>query len=323
MTDKSKKANSKGGLTRRLSHKAGAAGMFENPLLIWGTLAALVIVAFAVTVYLSAVSGSDTGSGGGPYVGGDLHALAVDPTDAGKVMVGGHAGTAVSENGGENWEQIEDLGGADPMGWVVNPEDPQKMYAGGHPGFFRSEDGGESWSMDNSGLPGTDVHGLGMDAQNPDTLYASIMGEGLYRSPDAGESWQLVNEEMTVMGQIPVDPRNPDTLYLAGPEGEFLKSENGGEDWEQIGKIPGGMAMSISQDRETPDTFYAAAGGSLYKSTDGGASWQSVSEGLPGNVSVVAASPAERGIVYAGALDGEQARLFRSENAGESWSARN
>lgn len=37
------------------------------------------------------------------------------------------------------------------------------MYVGAYPGFFRSEDGGESWSMGNSGLPATDVHGLGMD----------------------------------------------------------------------------------------------------------------------------------------------------------------
>lgn len=260
-----------GGLTRRQSHKAGAVGGFGNPLLIWGTLATLVFAAFAVAVYLSAGSGSASGSAGEAYVGGDLHALAADPTDADKVMVGGHAGAA-SENGGKTWEQIEDLDGADPMGWVVNPEDPQKMYAGGHPGFFRSEDGGESWNMDNSGLPGTDVHGLGMDPENPDTLYASIMEEGLYRSPDAGESWQPVNEEISVMGSIPVDPRDQDTLYLAGPEGEFLKSESGGEDWEEIGAIPGGMAMSISQYRENPDTFYAA-GESVYKSTDGGESW--------------------------------------------------
>jgi hypothetical protein len=64
--------------------------------LVWGSLGAFVIAAFAVAVFLSA--GSD--SGGRPYVGGDFHALAVDPANPRKVLVGGHGGGAVSEDGG-------------------------------------------------------------------------------------------------------------------------------------------------------------------------------------------------------------------------------
>jgi hypothetical protein len=79
------------------------------------------------------------------------------------------------------------------MGCVIDPRDPQKMYIGGHLGFYRSEDGGENFSQDNSGLPGTDVHGLGMDPQYPDTLYAYVAKRGTYRSPDAGESWEARN----------------------------------------------------------------------------------------------------------------------------------
>ena len=155
-------------------------------------LVAFGIVALAVgAVVLSAnpggqSSGSDLGQR--PYVGGDLHSIAVDPTEPQKVMVGGHDGGAISEDGGKTWEQAAGLEGADPMGWEINSEDPEKMYAGGHPGFYRSEDGGESWEQDNSGLPGTDIHGLGMDPENPQTLYAYVVDEGLYKSTDAGDS---------------------------------------------------------------------------------------------------------------------------------------
>ena len=130
--------------------------------LLLPALVAFAILALAVGVVLLSMgsSGQQTGSAERPYVGGDLHSLAVDPTDVDKVMVGGHDGGAISTDGGKTWRQVSGLEGANPMGWVISPDDPQKMYVGGHPGFYRSEDGGKSFSQDNSGLPGTDVHGL-------------------------------------------------------------------------------------------------------------------------------------------------------------------
>jgi photosystem II stability/assembly factor-like uncharacterized protein len=280
LTEKTEKNSRQARQQQRLAAEATRGR--RKTLLLWGALGTLVVAAFATVVFLSA--GSD--SAGRAYVGGDFHALAVDPADPQKVMVGGHGGGAISDDGGKTWEQIGDLNGADPMGWVTDPDNPQKMYIGGHPGFFRSEDGGESWSIDNSGLPGTDMHGLGMDPSNPETLYGYIVGEGLYRSEDAGESWEPISEDIAVMGPILVDPRNSDALYVAGMNGGFQRSTNGGKSWKGVGTIPGGMATWVSQDRQNPDTFYAAGGG-IFKSTDGGESWQPAGEGLPGGRSVV------------------------------------
>ena len=290
-------------------------------------LLVLAVFALAVVVgtYVLLSAGSNpgqqpTGSGERPFVGGDLHALAVDPANPERVMVGGHDGAAISEDSGESWQQIEDLSGADPMGWEISAADPSKMYAGGHPGFYHSEDGGESWNQDNSGLPGADIHGLGMDPNNPDTLYAYIVGNGIYRSPDAGESWEPVNTEMGAMGPILVDPRDSDTLYVA-LEDAFVQSTDGGKSWEQVGNIPGG-GLWASQDRQAPDTFYAAGGG-VSKSTDGGENWRPVGDGLPQNVSVVAVAQSDPNVVYAGALSQDGVLLFRSDDAGESWKAVN
>ncbi len=288
-------------------------------------LVAFAILVLAVgAVLLSAGAGDRTArSVERPYVGGDLHSLAVDPNDPDRVVVGGHDGGAVSNDGGKTWRQIEDLAGTDPMGWVISPDDPSKMYVGGHPGFYRSEDGGKSFSQDNSGLPGTDVHGLGMDPQNPETLYAYIVDHGTYRSPDTGESWEPVSSEAGVMGPILVDPRNPDTLYVSSMKGGFRKSTDTGKTWRTVAPFPGGgMVMSISQSWEDPDTFYAANGRQVLRSTDGGESWRMVGGELPGAMAV-AVAPSDPRIVYAGALEGTTARVFRSENGGESWEARN
>jgi photosystem II stability/assembly factor-like uncharacterized protein len=291
--------------------------------LLLAALVAFVILAAAVAAVLLSTgpTGQQATTSERPYIGGDLHSLAVDPTDPEKVMVGGHDGGAISEDGGKTWRQASGLEGADPMGWVIDRRDPSKMYAGGHPGFYRSEDGGKTWSQDNSGLPGTDVHGLGMDPQDPQTLYAYVVNEGLYRSPDAGRSWELVNAGFGAMGPILVDPRREDTLYLAAMNGSFQRSTDGGETWQHFGTI-GEMVMSSSQDQKNPDVFYAAGSG-VFKSTDGGRNWHPVGDDLPTTVSAVAVSPSVSQIVYAGVLEGSTATVYRSEDGGESWRTRN
>ena len=113
---------------------------------------AVFTITMAVAAYAFLSGDSEPGGSNSvqrPLVGGDFHALVVDPTNSEKAMVGGHEGAAVSYDGGATWRQISDLTASDPMGWVIDTKDPLKMYAGGHPGFFRSEDGGESWQAQN------------------------------------------------------------------------------------------------------------------------------------------------------------------------------
>ncbi|HEV2094032.1 MAG TPA: YCF48-related protein [Rubrobacter sp.] len=296
----------------------------RSPLLVWGAMTVLALAALAAASVLIAggPGGPSSAAVERPVVGGDLHAMAVDPKNPDRVMVGGHEGAAISEDGGKTWEQVPDLEGADPMGWAIDPTDPKKMYAGGHPGFYHSEDGGETWSQDNSGLPATDVHGLGIDPQDPDTLYASIMGAGLYRTTEAGGNWEPVNVEVGAMGPILVDPRDSETLYVAGMEGDFYRSEDGGKSWDEVGTIPGGTATWVSQSLEDSNILYAAGGG-VAKSTDGGESWRPMDEGLPKGVSTVAVAPDDKRVVYAGVLDETEALVYRSEDGGGSWEVQN
>ncbi|MBA2510191.1 MAG: hypothetical protein H0V28_01795, partial [Rubrobacteraceae bacterium] len=98
----------------------------QASLLLWGAVAVFAFAVLAAAVFLSVGSGersSGTGAGERPVVGGDLHAIAVDSKNPDRVMVGGHEGAAISEDGGKTWEQVPDLEGADPMGWAIDPTD--------------------------------------------------------------------------------------------------------------------------------------------------------------------------------------------------------
>jgi hypothetical protein len=117
-----------------------------------------------------------------------------------------------SANGGNNWALLAGspaaTAGSAVSGIVVDPRDPQTIYVSttksvhgrssvfggqkpppGAPqyGVYRSTDGGASFSLlfslpDPSSSGKTkSISGIGLDPNDPDTLYAGVAGEGLFR----------------------------------------------------------------------------------------------------------------------------------------------
>jgi hypothetical protein len=89
----------------------------------WARLLPAALVAFAIVaaavgaILLSANPGNqDFGKVERPYVGGDLHSLAVDPNNPDRVVVCGHESGAVSDDSGKTWTQASGIEGADAMG---------------------------------------------------------------------------------------------------------------------------------------------------------------------------------------------------------------
>lgn len=299
----------------------------RSSLLRGGLIAGALVTAAAFYVTRSGASPPVTTkvSSSRPYVGGDLHSLVVDPADPNRVMVGGHDGAALSNDGGKTWVQITSLQGTDAMSWVIDPRHPASMYVGGHSGFYVSSDGGKTWAQYNARLPSSDVHGLGIDPHHPNVLYAYLANQGIYKSTDRGRHWSSLNGQVGTMGPILVAPRSSNTLYLAsvtGMQSTFSRSTDGGKTWKQVGPIPGGMTMWIAQDERAPKTVYAANQG-VWKSTNGGKTWRAIGSDQVGGASTVAVSPTNSQIIYAGALDGTTASVFRSNDGGAHWIQQN
>jgi photosystem II stability/assembly factor-like uncharacterized protein len=255
----------------------------------------------------------------GPFRGGRSNAVAGikgQPNAYYFGSVGG--GVWKSTNGGETWDPIFD---SQPIGSIgalaIAPSDANVIYVGSGEADFRSDlsygdgvykstDGGRSWR--NIGLRDSrHVARVLIDPQNADVVLVAVLGEaygpsaerGVYRSTDGGATWQRVLYKDDTIGAIDLapDPDDHHTFYAA-----------------------------LVHDQRPPWSAYPpfTTGGAIYKSTDGGATWKQITGGgLPsgdwGRVGLAVAPGTQGQRVYA-LIDTKGGGLYRSENAGQSWS---
>ncbi|HKF50675.1 MAG TPA: hypothetical protein VKB26_00055 [Candidatus Acidoferrales bacterium] len=179
-----------------------------------------------------------------------------------------------------------------------------------------------------------------------------LTGEGMYKSTDGGKTWAFIGlGETHIISWILVDPQNPDVVYVAAlghlfapnPERGVFKTTDGGQTWKKILYVNDDTgAISMAMDPSNPQVVYAAMwqmsrrhwtfssggpGSGIYKTTDGGTNWSNIShsQGLPtgifGRVGI-AVAPSSPNVLYAliqADYQGQAGGLFRSDDAGESW----
>lgn len=226
-------------------------------------------------------------------------------------------------------------------------------------GLWKTGDGGMSWAPVTDGqIRSSSVGAVAVAESNPDVVYIGmgetqlrgnvLQGDGVYRSADAGKSWTHLGVGDThAIGRIRIHPSNPDLVYVAAlghPYGEnaergVFRSSDGGKTWKQVlfrGEKAGAveLAMDVNEPRvlyasfwdvhRTPWQLWSGGPGSgLFKTSDGGDSWTELtrSPGLPkgllGKITVTV-SRADSRRVWA-MVEAEDGGLFRSDDAGLSW----
>ena len=246
-----------------------------------------------------------------PVVGGDLHSLVVDPSDPDTLYIGSHQGVSVSTDGGETWEVVETLNGADAMGWALTDD---AILVGGHPGISVSTDEGKTFEQRNEGLPSTDVHALGA---GEDVIYAGVAGMGTFASTDEGRLWELRSQEVggAFMGRILVDPSGDEHLIAPDMQGGAVESIDGGRTWKALGGVQG--AMWVSWDEKNTNRIIVSTQGSAAVSTDGGNSWGALE--IPQGASIVEFSPRDPQLLYSAVLEAPEASVYVSTDGGNTW----
>jgi len=179
------------------------------------------------------------------------------------------------------------------------------------------------------------------------------VGDGIYKSVDAGNTWtHLGLSDAQQITAIVVDPKDAERVYVAaqghpyGPNSErgVFRSTDGGQTWEKVlYQDENTGAAELVMDPANSQVLYAGlwaarvapwevrsgasiaiVGSGLYKSSDGGTTWKQLNKGLPGTEEGIARiglgiAPGESKRMYASVEADKKAGVYRSDDAGETW----
>src|SRR6266481_778224 len=253
----------------------------------------------------------------GPYRGGRTRAIAGVPSQANVFyMAPVNGGVFRSIDYGRTWQPIFDDQPTASIGAIaVAPSNPNVIYVGSGEGLhrpdlsvgdgiYKSTDAGKTWT--HLGLrDGQQIAQLVVDPKNPDRIFVAVAGHpygpneerGVYRSLDDGRTFEkvLYRDENVGASDVQIDPGNPQVVYAALWESREGPWENG---------------------------VFNGDGGGIFKSTDGGKTWRQLSKGLPGNIvqANIAIAPSAPKTLFAAVRTKTIAKLYRSDDAGETWS---
>lgn len=255
----------------------------------------------------------------GPHRGGRTVGAVGLPQQPNVFYIGVNNGGVWKTNDfGRTWKPIFDDQPTGSVGdVVVAPSNPNVIYvASGEglqrpdlsigDGIYKSTDGGKTWK--NTGLKdGQQIGGLAIDPKNENRVFAAVLGHpygannerGVYRTVDGGITWEkvLYKDENTGAIQVCIDPNNSNIIYADMWANRLAPWENG---------------------------MWAGKESGLYKSTDGGTTWNKLTTGLPtteqglGRIGFCIA-PSNSSRLYATVDAGKMGGIYRSDDAGASW----
>ena len=213
---------------------------------------------------------------------------------------------------GLKWRLIGPFRGGRVVAVAGVPGDPTTFYFGGvNGGIWKTTDAGTVWTPIFDKQPVASIGALGVAPSDPKTIYAGTgetdirsdlsSGNGVYRSTDGGANWTHIGlEDTRQISRIAVDPRDANVVY--------------------VGAL--GHAYGPNPER------------GVYKSVDGGSHWTKVLDtGNEVGVSDLAICLGDPQLLFAGTwhthrppwstyapIDGPGGGLYRSQDAGKTWS---
>jgi photosystem II stability/assembly factor-like uncharacterized protein len=187
------------------------------------------------------------------------------------------------------------------------------------------------------------------------TFYFGAVNGGIWKTTDAGTVWTPIfdSQQVASIGAIAVAPSDPKTIYAGTGESDIrsdlssgdgvYKSADSGATWSRIGLEDTRQISRIVVDPQNSNIVYVGALGhaygpneqrGVYKSVDGGTHWEKVlNTGADTGISDLAICPGNSQVLFAGTwnthrppwstyapIDGPGGAIYRSEDAGKTWS---
>lgn len=260
----------------------------------------------------------------GPHRGGRTVGTCGVPQQPSTFYIGvNNGGVWKTTDYGRTWNPVFDEQSTGSIGDVeVAPSNPNVIYVGTGEGLhrpdlsvgngiYKSADAGKTWThcwiSENQ-----QIGKLAIDPTNENRVFAAVLGHpyaaskerGVYRTLDGGKTWKQVFfiDENTGSIQVEIDPMNPQIVFA-----DMWQSQLG--PWE--------------------NSQWNGANSGLYKSIDGGNTWKKITTGLPTFEQGLSRigfciSPSDHNRMYATvAANDDVAGIYRSDDAGESWTRMN
>jgi len=213
---------------------------------------------------------------------------------------------------GLKWRLIGPFRGGRVVAVAGVPGDSTTFYFGAvNGGIWKTTDAGVVWSPIFDGQPVGSIGALAVAPSDPKTIYAGTgetdiredisSGNGVYKSSDGGATWNHIGlEDTRQISRIVIDPQNPRIVYVGALGHAYAPNEQRG----------------------------------VYKSVDGGMHWTRILDlGPEIGISDLAIGSAAPQLLFAGAwhtrrppwssyapIDGPGGGLYRSQDAGKTWS---
>lgn len=240
---------------------------------------------------------------------GRVRALAIDPTNADRLLLGtATGGVWLSNDGGSQWTPLTDAAPSLAIGAVAfDPLNPQVLYAGTgegngsyySAGLLKSSDGGASWSiLGESSFRHGAIAGIAIDPSEPGTvLVCALFGRlfdrdggplglsvgGIYRSTNGGQSFQRTSAAFC--RGLYVVPDDFNTMYYSatgiGVNNGLYRSINAGRSWTRVDAVVNGSdvgRLAVGLSRNGQRVYVGGEQGDnvvIQSSNDGGLSWTS------------------------------------------------
>ncbi|WP_420573518.1 VPS10 domain-containing protein [Kordia sp.] len=194
------------------------------------------------------------------------------------------------------------------------PQNANLLIAGAQDNDIGQYDGTD-WIGRNPGSDG--VEGL-WDYSNSDIAWTCSQAGAMFRTTNGFASSQFISTPggAPFVWELEIHPTDPSTIF--GGFGDIYRSTNRGSSWTNLNSGVGSIEF-ISIAPSNPNVIYVSGGNTVRLTGNGGTSWTNV--GLPqgGNVKSIEVHPTNPSEVYI-AYSGYQAgKVYKSTNAGVSW----
>ncbi len=291
-----------------------------------GTIFSTVYTGSSTTNLLSLYANESGGTGG---QGGYDLAIAVSPTNANEVYVGG-INTHKSTNGGTSWTCVScwttmsSYNNINPQAPVIHADqhfiafqNSSTMYICNDGGLYKTTNGGSSWTDKTNTMVISQLYRLGVSQTVGGDVITGLQDNGT-KVLATGPGW------VDVIGgdgmECIIDHTNVNVQYGTVYYGDIYKTNNYWGSASQINPANGAWVTPYVM-HPTNNLMLVAGYADVWTTWDGGNNWSKVSNNLVGGgtpipyLRSVAVAPSNTNVIYAANLT----NIWKTTNGGGSW----